>query len=65
VFNIMGGIREPGTSSDNAYAVLLLITMFGDMAALPILVAYLILVSFALRERREAAQDEQRAARQS
>jgi hypothetical protein len=64
VFNLMGGLRAPGTSSDSAYGVLLLITLFADMAFVPVLLAYLVLVSFALREKREAARDALRAAQQ-
>ena len=56
VFDIMGGLRDPGTPADSAYGVLILITLFADMAFLPVLAAYLVLVSLALRERREAAQ---------
>jgi hypothetical protein len=56
VFDIMGGLREPGTAGDSAYAVLVSITMFADLAILPVMIAYLVLVSFAVRERRERAQ---------
>jgi hypothetical protein len=62
VFDIMGGLREPGTSSDAAYEVLVLITLFADMAFLPVLLAYLVLVSLAWREKRDAARDALRAA---
>lgn len=54
VFDVMGGLREPGTASDDGCGVLVLITVFADLALVPVLVAYLVLVSFALRERREA-----------
>ena len=56
VFEIMGGLRQAGTAADSAYGVLLAITVLADLALMPVLLAYLVLVSFALRERREARQ---------
>jgi hypothetical protein len=55
VFDIMGGLREPGTSADTAYGVLFTITLFADLAFLPVFVGYLVLVGVAQRERRETA----------
>jgi hypothetical protein len=46
VFEIMGGFQE-STASDGAYAVLFLLTILAFYAAVPLLVAYLILVRLA------------------
>ena len=51
----MGGLRGPGTPNDSAYGVLTLITLLADMAFVPVFLAYLVLVSFAFMEKREAA----------
>lgn len=51
VFEIMGGFRQP-TANDGAYAVLFLLTALSFYAAVPLLVAYLILVWRARLEAR-------------
>jgi len=43
VFDIMGGIRD-STSNDRAYGVLILLTAVSMMAALPLLVGYIIAI---------------------
>ena len=44
VFDFMGGLREPGTANDDAYAVLTLLTLFSVILFIPFLVGYLFLV---------------------
>jgi hypothetical protein len=41
------------------------ITVLADLALLPVMIAYLVLVSLALREKREQSQASRSAARQS
>jgi hypothetical protein len=55
VFDIMGGLRESGTAADNAYVALITITVFADLAFLPVVIAYLVLVALATRARRGQA----------
>ena len=55
VFEIMAGLHPgPPTPNDGAYAVLVLLSFLSSCAAVPLLVAYFILVGTAWRERREA-----------
>lgn len=48
VFNIMGGLRD-STANDDAYAVLLVITLFSEILVIPLLLIY---ISAILRQRR-------------
>ena len=55
VFEIMAGLHpRPPTPNDGAYAVLVLLSFLSSCAALPLLVAYFVLVGTAWRERRGA-----------
>jgi hypothetical protein len=42
VFEIMGGIRTPGTANDSAYGVLIVLTLFSMIAFIPLLVLYIV-----------------------
>lgn len=44
VFDIMGGLRTPGTPNDGAYAVLFILTFFSTLLFIPALAAYFALV---------------------
>ena len=47
VFDVMGGLREQGTANDNAYAVLLLLSLLSMLLFLPLLVCYGVLIVVA------------------
>jgi hypothetical protein len=53
VFDVVGGLRTPGTPNDTAYGVLFLITYFAVLAFVPLGSAYLVLVWLSRRERRD------------
>jgi hypothetical protein len=53
VIQIMGGLRER-TADDGVNGILLLLTIFSYLGAIPLIVAYLLLVGFAWQSRREA-----------
>jgi hypothetical protein len=46
VFNIMGGLRESGTSNDSAYAVLFVLTFLSVYLVIPVFVIYIFLAAF-------------------
>ncbi|MDM7921263.1 MAG: hypothetical protein QUS14_03100 [Pyrinomonadaceae bacterium] len=50
VFDVMGGLREPGTPDDSAYAVLFLLTFFSTLAFIPVLAIYMGLIIFGKRD---------------
>lgn len=54
VFDIMGGLREPGTASDSAYAILFLLTFLSIYLILPVFVVYVVMIALGgLRKNEE------------
>jgi hypothetical protein len=48
VFDVMGGLREEqGTANDNAYAVLILLSLLSMLLFLPLIVCYVVLIVLA------------------
>jgi hypothetical protein len=55
VFEIMGGLRDNGTASDEAYAVLVVLTLLSLYLVVPVFVAYLLSIVFSKRPEDEEA----------
>jgi hypothetical protein len=45
VFDIMGGLREPGTASDSAYAILFVLTFLSIYLVIPVFVVYIVMIA--------------------
>ncbi|HJZ66633.1 MAG TPA: hypothetical protein VKF81_00695, partial [Blastocatellia bacterium] len=54
VFDIMGGLREGGTSHDTAYAVLFTLTYLSVILFVPVLLCYIGLVLNRVLEKKAA-----------
>ena len=52
VFDFMGGITQPGTASDDAYAVLFLLSLLAFNLFIPLLICYIVLIVLAVRKER-------------
>lgn len=55
VFNVMGGLREPGTANDSAFVVLMTLAMLSMLLVIPLLIAYvsLIITAYSKKDRHE------------
>ena len=51
VFDFMGGVRQ-GTASDEAYAVLFMLSVFSFTLFVPLIVCYIVLMVLAARNQR-------------
>ncbi len=49
VFDIMGGLREPGTSNDSAYGILFGLTFLSMLLIIPVFIIYIFLIAFGGR----------------
>lgn len=59
VFDIMGGLREPGTANDTAYMVLFVLTSFSVILFIPLVVCYIGLAASAFIEARNRKQQKE------
>jgi len=51
VFDLMGGLREPGTANDGAYAVLLTLTLFSTILFIPLVICYIFLFVWSFKRK--------------
>lgn len=54
VFDIMDGLRESGTESDEAYSVLALLSLLSVFLFTPVLVCYILAIAFTSSKRNES-----------
>ena len=47
VFDVMGGLRDPGTANDGAYAVLFTLSLLSTLLFIPLLISYVFLIAWS------------------